>query len=74
MFGSKCYILANREQRRKMDPKSDKGIFLGYSTNNRAYRVLNSRTKVMIEYINIVVDDSIIEKEIDVEEDVGTSS
>ncbi|KAK2453398.1 gag-protease polyprotein [Trifolium repens] len=30
VFGSKCYILADREQRRKMDPKSDEGIFLGY--------------------------------------------
>ncbi|MCH97661.1 retrovirus-related pol polyprotein from transposon tnt 1-94, partial [Trifolium medium] len=45
VFGSKCYILADREQRRKMDPKSDEGIFLGYSTNSRAYRVFNSRTK-----------------------------
>ena len=23
VFGSKCYILTDREQRRKMDPKSD---------------------------------------------------
>jgi len=23
VFGSKCYILVDREQRRKMDPKSD---------------------------------------------------
>lgn len=29
VFGSKCYILAYCEQRRKMDPKSDEGIFLG---------------------------------------------
>ena len=41
VFGSKCYILADREQRRKLDPKSDEGIFLGYSTNSRAYRVFN---------------------------------
>lgn len=26
--GSKCYILEDREHRRKMDPKSDEGIFL----------------------------------------------
>jgi transposase InsO family protein len=36
IFGSKCYILTDREQRRKMDPKSDEGVFLGYSTNSRA--------------------------------------
>ena len=57
VFGSKCYILADREQRRKMDPKSDKGIFLGYSINRRAYRVFNSRTKVMMESINVIIDD-----------------
>ena len=40
VFGSKCYILKDREQRRKMDPKSDEGIFLGYSTNSRAFESL----------------------------------
>lgn len=57
-----------------MDPKSDEGILLGYSTNRKAYRVFNSRTKVMMKSINVMVDDSITKKETDVEEDVGTSS
>jgi len=57
VFGSKCYIFADREQRRKMDPKSDEWIFLGYSTNSRAYIVFKSRTKVMTKSINVVVDD-----------------
>ncbi|MCI48480.1 retrovirus-related pol polyprotein from transposon tnt 1-94, partial [Trifolium medium] len=34
VFGSKCYILVDREQRRKMDPKSDEWIFLGYSSTS----------------------------------------
>lgn len=55
VLGSKCYILADTEHRRKMDPKSDNGIFLGYSTNNRAYRVFNSRTKVVMESIKVVM-------------------
>ncbi|XP_045800572.1 uncharacterized protein LOC123894582 [Trifolium pratense] len=58
VFRSKWYILADREPRRKFDPKSDEGIFLGYSTNNRAYRVFNSRTKTMMESINVVIDDT----------------
>ncbi|KAI5426708.1 hypothetical protein KIW84_032223 [Lathyrus oleraceus] len=74
VFGSKCYILADREQIRKMDPKSDEGIFLGYSTNNKAYRVFNSRTKVMMESINVVVGDNLSKKGTGVEEDVKTSS
>ena len=54
-----------------MDAKSDEGIFLGYSTINRAYRVFNSRTKVMMESINVIVDDST--REDDVTDDVETS-
>lgn len=72
VFGSKCYILADREQRRRMDPKSDERIFLGYSTNIRAYIVFNSITNTKMESIN-VVDDSTVEKATNVEHDVGTS-
>ena len=34
IFGSKCYILNDRENLGKFDAKSDEGIFLGYSINN----------------------------------------
>jgi hypothetical protein len=57
VFGSKCYILVDIDYRRKMDPKSDEGIFLGYSTDSRAYRVYNSRTQVVMESINVIIDD-----------------
>ncbi|MCH89716.1 retrovirus-related pol polyprotein from transposon tnt 1-94 [Trifolium medium] len=73
VFGSKCYILADREQRRKLDPKSDEGIFLGYSTNSRAYRVYNSKTKVLMESINVVIDDAPYSKLPDVATDVAPS-
>jgi hypothetical protein len=46
-----------RENLRKFDPKSDEGIFLGYSTNSHAYRVFNKRTKIVMESINVVIDD-----------------
>jgi len=57
VFGSKCYILADRDYMRKMDPKSDEGIFLGYFTNSRAYRIYNSRTQVVMESTNVVIND-----------------
>ena len=57
VFGSTCYILVDREPRRKLDPKSDEGIFLGYSRNSRAFRVFNKWTRTMMESINVVVDD-----------------
>ena len=34
VFGSKCYILNDRENLGKFDSKSDEGIFLGYSTTS----------------------------------------
>ena len=50
-------MLNDREQRRKLDPKSDEGMFLGYSLNSRAYRVYNKRLKKVMESANIVIDD-----------------
>ncbi|MCH79438.1 gag-pol polyprotein [Trifolium medium] len=69
VFGSKCYILVDREQRKKIDPKGDEGIFLGYSSTSRAYRVFNSRTKAMMESINVVIDDMSTIRDPDVEID-----
>jgi len=56
-----------------MDPKSDAWIFLGYSTNNRAYRVFNSKTRVVMESINVVIDDVFEDRTLDVDLDVETS-
>ena len=63
VFGSKCYILNDRENLGKFDTKSDKGIFLGYSTTSRAYRVFNKRTKTVVESINVEIDDAITKVE-----------
>ena len=56
MFGSKCYILNDRENLGKFDAKSDEGIFLGYSTTSQVYRVFNKRTKIVMESINVKID------------------
>ena len=57
VFGTKCYILNDWENLGKFDVKSDEGIFLGYSTTSRAYRVFNKRTKTVMESINVKIDD-----------------
>lgn len=41
-----CYVLRDRENLGKFDAKSDKAIFLSYSTKSMAYRVFNKRTQV----------------------------
>jgi hypothetical protein len=61
-FGSKCYILRDMENLGKFDSKSDEGIFLGYSTNSRAYRVFNKRTETVMESINVVNEDEEVER------------
>ena len=47
----------DREPRGKFDTKNDEGFFLGYCTNNRAYKVYNKRIKAMIKSINVRVND-----------------
>ena len=39
--------------------KSDKGYFLDYSSTNRAYRVYNLRTKIVMESSNVVINDEV---------------
>ena len=63
VFGSKCYILNDRENLGKFDAKSDEIIFLGYSTTSQAYRVFNKRTKIVMESINVKIDDAIAKVE-----------
>lgn len=44
LFGSKCFILRDKENLVKFYTLSDEGIFLGYSLISRAYCVYNLRT------------------------------
>ncbi|XP_040370262.1 uncharacterized protein LOC112183342 isoform X3 [Rosa chinensis] len=57
VFGSPCYIYRDREYLGKFDARSDKGIFLGYSLDSRAYRVYNKRTMSVMESYNVSIDD-----------------
>ena len=59
IFGSDCYILHDRENLEKFDAKSDKGYFLRYSSTSRAYRVYNLRTKTVMEYSIVVINDEL---------------
>ena len=42
----------------KFDSRSDEGIFLGYSSTSKTYRVYNKRTMKVMEIINVVIDES----------------
>ena len=58
IFGSTCFILKDRENVGKFDSRSDKRIFLGYSSTSKVYRVYNKRTMKVMETVNVVIDES----------------
>ncbi|GKA42946.1 retrovirus-related pol polyprotein from transposon TNT 1-94 [Tanacetum coccineum] len=57
IFGSLCYIVRDGENLDKMKEKGDACIFVGYSTQSRAYRVFNKRTRVLVETIHVNFDE-----------------
>ncbi|GJR84271.1 retrovirus-related pol polyprotein from transposon TNT 1-94 [Tanacetum coccineum] len=50
-------VLLDGENLDKMKEKGDACIFVGYSTQSRAYRVYNKRTRVIIETIHVNFDE-----------------
>nr|GEY26135.1 hypothetical protein [Tanacetum cinerariifolium] len=57
IFGSVCYIVRDGENLDKMKEKGDECIFVGYSTQSRAYRVFNKKTRVIMESIHVNFDE-----------------
>lgn len=57
IFGSTCFVLKHRDHLRKLDEKSEEAVFLGYSTNNRAYKVILKISQKFIESVNVKFDD-----------------
>ena len=59
IFESTCFILKDRENVEIFDSRSNEGIFLGYSSTSKAYRVYNKRTMKIMETVNVVIDESL---------------
>ncbi|GJY86082.1 retrovirus-related pol polyprotein from transposon TNT 1-94, partial [Tanacetum coccineum] len=57
IFGSLCYIVLDGENLDKMKEKGDACIFVGYSTQSKAYRVFNKRTRIIVETIHVNFDE-----------------
>ncbi|KAH9744000.1 hypothetical protein KPL70_003507 [Citrus sinensis] len=58
VFGCKCFVLNTKDNLGQFDPKSDVGIFLGYSNSSKAYRVYNKRTLVLEESMHVTFDET----------------
>nr|GFA18902.1 ribonuclease H-like domain-containing protein [Tanacetum cinerariifolium] len=49
LFGCPVTILNTLDPLGKFDGKADEGVFVGYSMNSKAFRVFNSRTRIVEE-------------------------
>nr|GEZ10918.1 hypothetical protein [Tanacetum cinerariifolium]GEZ19853.1 hypothetical protein [Tanacetum cinerariifolium] len=52
-FGCLVTILNTKDHLGKFDGKAGKGFFIGYFLNSKAFRVFNSRTRIMEENLHI---------------------
>nr|GEV86742.1 uncharacterized mitochondrial protein AtMg00810-like [Tanacetum cinerariifolium] len=57
-FGCPVTILNTKDHVGKFDGKADKGFFVGYSLNSKAFRVFNSRTMIVEENLHIKFSES----------------
>ena len=74
VFGCACYILNNGKQYlTKFQPKSDEGIFLGYATDSKAYRVFNKKTLSVEVSIHIIFDETDLDKSVPQDTTTGST-
>ncbi|GJV36468.1 retrovirus-related pol polyprotein from transposon TNT 1-94 [Tanacetum coccineum] len=52
-FGHPITILNTIDHLGKFDGKADEGFFVGYSTNRKAFRVFNSRTRIVEDNLHV---------------------
>ncbi|GJR49265.1 putative ribonuclease H-like domain-containing protein [Tanacetum coccineum] len=57
-FGCPVTILNTIDHLGKFDGKADEGFFVGYSLNSKAFRVFNSRTRIVEENMHIRFSES----------------
>ncbi|KAL5582111.1 hypothetical protein UlMin_014553 [Ulmus minor] len=60
VFSCICYTHIPQEKRSKLDGKTEKGIFLGYSTQSKGYRVYSLRTKKLIISMDVQFDEDMM--------------
>jgi hypothetical protein len=58
IFGCKCYILRKCTRLSKSQSKCDEGFLLGYSLNNKAYRVHNQSSDLVEETCDVEFDET----------------
>nr|GEW56728.1 integrase, catalytic region, zinc finger, CCHC-type, peptidase aspartic, catalytic [Tanacetum cinerariifolium] len=57
VFGALCYPTNESENLGKLQPKADIGIFIGYASTNKAFRIYNRRTRRSVKTIHVDFDE-----------------
>ncbi|GJS89253.1 retrovirus-related pol polyprotein from transposon TNT 1-94 [Tanacetum coccineum] len=57
VFGSLCYPTNDSEDLGKFKARANIGIFIGYAPANKAFRVYNKRTRLIMETIHVTFDE-----------------
>ncbi|CAM8946439.1 unnamed protein product [Rhodiola kirilowii] len=59
VFGCKCFVHNNgKENLGKFDAKSDEGVFIGYSSHSKAYKIYNLRLEQVEESVHVKFDET----------------
>nr|GFB73768.1 Gag-Pol polyprotein [Tanacetum cinerariifolium] len=57
VFGALCYPINDSENLGNLQPKADIGIFIGYASTKKAFRIYNRRTRRIVETIHVDFDE-----------------
>nr|GFD02211.1 retrovirus-related Pol polyprotein from transposon TNT 1-94 [Tanacetum cinerariifolium] len=57
VFGALCYPTNDGENVRKLQPKADIGIFIGYAPTKKAFCIYNRRTRRIVKTIHVDYDE-----------------
>ena len=60
IFGSECYVHVSSDQRKKMDPKSKVGIFVGYGRSSKLFRVFDQARNKLDMVTNVKFNEEVI--------------
>jgi transposase InsO family protein len=67
VFGSTVYAHVPKELRKKLDPLSQKGIFVGYEANSKAYRILLDTGKMIVSRDVIFDENASLKSQADIQ-------
>jgi transposase InsO family protein len=57
VFGARAFAHVPKERRRKLDPVSERGVFVGYEPDSKAYRVLRESDGKLIIRRDVIFDE-----------------